>query len=93
MDEHTKKSYISVHFKMVNFIFIYLFILLFRATHVAYGSFQARGPIRATAASLCHSQRNAGYEPRLQPTPQLMAMPDPQPTDQGQGSNPHPLGY
>ena len=65
MDEHTKKSYISVHFKMVNFIFIYLFILLFRATHVAYGSFQARGPIRATAASPNPSPRNTGSEPYL----------------------------
>ena len=29
----------------------------FRATPVAYGSFQARGQIRAAAAGLCHSQR------------------------------------
>ena len=26
-------------------------------------------------------------KPHLQPTPQLMATPDPQPTEQGQGSN------
>ena len=32
------------------------FFLLFRATHAAYGSFQARGRI----ASLCHSHSNVG---------------------------------
>ena len=35
----------------------------------------------------------AESEPHLQPTPQLMAMPDPQPTEQGQGLNLHPYGY
>jgi len=29
---------------------------------------------------------------RLQPTPQLMATPDPQLTEQGKGSNPQPRG-
>ena len=42
----------------------------------AYGGSQARGQIRAAAAGLCHSHSNAGLEPRLQSTPQLMAMPD-----------------
>ena len=32
----------------------------------------------------------SGSEPHLQPTPQLTAMPDPSPTEQGQGSNPQP---
>ena len=31
-------------------------------------------------------------EPRLQPTPQLTATPDPQPTERGQGANPQPHG-
>ena len=31
--------------------------------------------------------------PPLQPTPQLTATPDPQPTERGQGSNPQPHGY
>ena len=35
---------------------------------------QAKGWVRATAAALCHS--NTGAELCLQPTPQLMAMPD-----------------
>ena len=29
----------------------------------------------------------------LQPTPKLMAMPDPQATERGQGGNLHPHGY
>ena len=44
---------------------------------MAYASSQARGPVRATAASLQHSHSNAGSKQRLQPTPQLTAMPDP----------------
>ena len=71
---------------------IYLFIFcLFRATPTAYGGSQARGRIRAVAASLRQSHSNVGSEPRLRPTPQLMATPDPY-TEQGQGSNPQPHG-
>ena len=36
-----------------------------------YGDSQARGLIRAVAASLHHNHSNARSEPRLQPTPQL----------------------
>ena len=50
-----------------------------------YGSSQARGQIRATAAGLHHSNSKARSEPCLQPT-QLTATPDPQPTEQSQGS-------
>ena len=49
----------------------------FRATPEVYGDSQARGPIGATAASLRYSHSNAGSEPRLRPTPQVMATPDP----------------
>ena len=45
--------------KLHHFIF-YLFTLLFRATHTAYRSFQARGRIRAAAAGLHHGHSNAG---------------------------------
>ena len=54
---------------------------------MACGGSQARGQIRPIAASLWHSHRNTRSEPCLQPTPQLTAMPDPQPTEQGQGLN------
>ena len=39
------------------YLFTYLFIYLFRAIPAAYGSSQARGPIRAIAASLHQSQQ------------------------------------
>ena len=59
----------------------------------ACGSSRARNQIRAAAASLQHSHSNTGSKPPLQSVSQLTAMPDPQPTEHGQGSNPHPLGY
>ena len=43
------------------------------ATAKAYGSSQARSPIKAAAAGLRQSHSNIGSEPRLQPTPQLTA--------------------
>ena len=62
---------------------------LSRAAPEAYGSSQARGPIGlyTTATAMARS------EPGVQPTPQLMAALDPQPTERDQGSNPHPHGY
>ena len=72
--------------------FLFFFVLLFRATPSAYGSSQARGQIRATAASLHHSHSNTGSKLGLWPTPQLTAMSDPWPTEWGQRSNLHPQG-
>ena len=46
------------------------FFCLFRVAPAAYGGSQARGLIRAVAASLHHSHSHA----RSEPTPQLMAM-------------------
>ena len=46
-------------------------------TPMAYGSSQAWGRIRATAAGLHHSHSNARSEPHLWPTPHLMATLDP----------------
>ena len=62
------------------YLFICLFIVFFvfsRAAPTAHGDSQARGLIRVVAASLHHSHSNVGSEPHLQPTPQLMATPDP----------------
>ena len=56
------------------------FVCLFafsRATPMAYGGSQARGLIGTVAAGLRHSHSNVGSEPRLRPTPQLTATPDP----------------
>ena len=55
----------------------FFFSGLFKATPVACEGSQARGLIGATAVGLRHSHGNATSEPRVQPTPQLMAMPDP----------------
>ena len=56
---------------------LFIYLLLFRAAPAAHGSSQARDRIGAAAAGLHHSHSNVGSEPHLQPTPQLMAMPDP----------------
>ena len=60
-------------------IFIYLFIYFSfsRAAPMAYGGTQGRGLIGAVATALRQSHSNVGYEPCLQPTPQLTAIPDP----------------
>ena len=50
------------------------FLFFFRASPMAYGGSQARGPIRAVAAGL-HS--NTGSELHQRPTPQLTAMLEP----------------
>ena len=84
---HIFESYLS-------YLFIYLFCLsaFSWAAPAAYGGSQARGRIRAVAAGLCQSHSNVGSEPCLRPTLQLTATPDPQPTEQGQGSKPQPHG-
>ena len=58
-----------------------IFFFLSRATLAAYGSSWAKGGIRSVVACLHHSHSNTGSEPGLQPTPQLTAMPDPQPIE------------
>ena len=66
---------------LVYFFFVFcLFICLFAfsgATPAAYGGSQARGQIGAVAIGLCQSHSNTGSQPRVRPTPQLVAMPDP----------------
>ena len=63
--------------------FLSFFFFNFRAAPAAFGGSQVRGRIRATAAGLCHNHSNARSEPRLQPTPQLVTTPDPQPMRPG----------
>ena len=62
-------------------LFLWVSFLLSRAAPEAYGGSQARGPIGARAASLRHSHSHVGSELHLRPTPQLMATPDPYPTE------------
>ena len=73
--------------------FGFCIFLLFRDPPSAYGNSQPRGQINwIVSAGLHHSHSNMGSEPSLRPTPQLTAMPDPQPTEQDQGLNPKPHG-
>ena len=62
----------------VDFVSLFVFCLFAfsRPTLAAYGGSQARGLIRAVDTDLRQSP----------------AMPDPYPTEQGQGSNPQPYG-
>ena len=57
--------------------FFFFLFCLFRASPKAHGGSQARGGIRAVAASLHRSHSNAISGLCLQLTPQLTAMPDP----------------
>ena len=66
-------STISISVRLCLLISLFLF-LLFRAAPVACGGSQARGQIRAAAASLCQSHSIAESKP---PIPQLLATPDP----------------
>ena len=69
------------------FVFVFVFVFVFClfvvvvaiswAAPAAYGGSQARGRIGDVATGLHQSHSNAGSEPRLQPTPQLTATPDP----------------
>ena len=56
-------------------LFKNIYIAVFRAALMAYGSSQARGLIGGVAAVL--SYRSMGFELYLGPTPQLTATPDP----------------
>ena len=59
------------------FLFVFGLFAFSRAAPEAYGGSQAQGRIRDVATGLPESHSNARSELRLQPTPQLMAMPDP----------------
>jgi len=50
-----------------------------QVNNLAYGGSQTRGLNRAVPPGLHQSHSNTGSEPRLRPTSQLMASPDPNP--------------
>ena len=62
------------------------------AAPVAYRDSQARGRIGAVATGRHQSHSIAGSELCLRPTPQLTAVLDPLPIEQGQGWNLRPHG-
>ena len=59
------------------FIYLFTYLLVFRAALVAYVSSQARGQIKDAAAGLHHSHSNARSKLCLRPTPQLRETPGP----------------
>ena len=72
---------------------IYIYLFVFLGPYLQHMEVPRLGSrMWAVAPSLRHSHSNGRSEPCLRPTPQLMAMPDPWPTEQGQGSNLHPHG-
>ena len=73
-NERVCRGYFRLFFSQHSFIYLFIFWLL-RAAPAAYGRSQAKGWIRAPAASLHHS--NMGSKLRLRPTPQLMSTLDP----------------
>ena len=64
-------------FVLLCFVFLFCLFAFSRAAPAANGGSQARGRIGAVAAGLHQSHSNAGSEPCLKPTPQLVATPDP----------------
>ena len=65
-----KTIFFQVIIGPLKFFFCEMFAFsFFKAAPVAYGSFQARGPTGAVAASPCHSHSNAGSEAHLRPMP------------------------
>ena len=46
-------------------VFFFFVFCLFRAALKAYRGSQARGPVGAVAAGLCHSHSNTGSQPHL----------------------------
>ena len=57
-------------FAALYYYFFFFVFCLFRAAPAAYGGSQARGRIRAVAASLLQNYSNVRSEPHLWPTPQ-----------------------
>ena len=67
------KLLLTVFFFFFFFFFFFCLFAISWATPTAYGGSQARGRIGAIATGLRQNHSNAGSEPHLQPTPQLMA--------------------
>ena len=71
----TTVSFLSLSLFFFCLFCFFVFVLLFRAVPVTYGSSQARHQIITAAASLHHSHNNAGSKPCLWPPPQFIATP------------------
>ena len=65
------------HWMITNQYFFFVFLPLLGPLPTAFGGSHARGLIGVVVAGLRQSHSNAASKLRLQPTPQLMAMPGP----------------
>ena len=70
----------------------FFFFFFFGFSSVTPAAYEVPRLIVAVAADLRQSHSNTTSESCLQTTPQLLARPDPQPTEQGQESNPQHHG-
>ena len=73
LTEHCKPA----RMEKIKIIIFFCLFAIFWATPMAYEDSQARDQIGDVATGPCQSHGNVGSKPRLQPTPQLMATPDP----------------
>ena len=80
-EEQIQKSCFIGGISLLKYFFFFFFFAFSMATPTAYGSSQARDKIGNTAASLCRSYSNFESKLYLWPTPQLMAILDPQHTE------------
>ena len=69
-----KKTFEPLHLGIYQFVCVC--VVFSRAAPMAHGDSQAKGLIRAVVAGLHWGHSNAGSEPHLRPTSQLMATPD-----------------
>ena len=60
-EQESQNLFFIIFFPLGVFLFLFI-IIIFMAAPAAYGSFQARGQIRASAAGLCHSHSNRNSE-------------------------------
>ena len=75
---------------ILSFFFFFVFLPFLGLLPRAYGGSQARGPVRAAATGFTRVTTTWDPSCICNLHPQLTAMSDPQPTEQGQGSNLQP---
>ena len=77
VDKKVSQNHLPLpHMRDTEGFFFFWSFCYFLAAPAAYGGSQARGRIGAVDTGLRQSHSNAGSEPSLQPTPQLVATPD-----------------
>ena len=84
---------ISSYFVYTLFFLFLSFFVLFQGHTSSIWRFPGQGSNSSYSCRPAPQPQQRGIWARVcKPTPQLMATPDPKPTERGQGSNPHPHG-